>query len=145
MIAAATELAPAVGSKTACGVLGVARATLYRRRKPAGEPGTPEEPGKRTSPRALSEAERRQILDIAHSQRFADESPAAIVASLLDEGRYVCSIRTLYRILAAEGEVRERRNQRKHPVYTKPELLAEAPNEVWSWDTTKLLGPAKWT
>jgi putative transposase len=80
-----------------------------------------------------------------NSQRFADESPAAIVASLLDEGRYVGSIRTMYRILTAEGEVRQRRNQRKHPVYTKPELLAEAPNQVWSWDTTKLLGPAKWT
>jgi putative transposase len=85
------------------------------------------------------------VLDLAHSARFADQAPASIVATLLDEGDYLCSIRTMYRILADEGEVRERRNQLHHPAYTKPELLATGPNQCWSWDTTKLLGPAKWT
>lgn len=80
-----------------------------------------------------------------HSERFVDQSPAEIYATLLDEGRYLCSVRTMYRILEAEDEVRERRNQARHPHYRKPELLAMEPNEVWSWDITKLLGPAKWT
>lgn len=142
MIAAAEELAPVVGSAAACRVLGVSRATLYRRRTPpAPAPGPP----KRRSHRALSDEERQAVKDVAHSARFADESPAAIVATLLDEGTYLCSIRTMYRILSAEGEVRERRNQLTHPPYARPELLAQAPNQVWSWDTTKLLGPAKWT
>jgi transposase InsO family protein len=80
-----------------------------------------------------------------HSERFVDQAPAEIYATLLDEGRYLCSIRTMYRILAKQHEIRERRNQLRHPNYIKPELLARAPNQVWSWDITKLKGPAKWT
>ena len=80
-----------------------------------------------------------------HCERFVDKAPAQVWATLLDEGTYLCSIRTMYRILEEHGEVRERRNQRRHPNYTKPELLAEAPNQVWSWDITKLRGPVKWT
>lgn len=142
MIAAAEELAAAVGTRAACDAVGVAPATLYRRRKPT--PPRPERP-KRRSPRALTQPERQAVRDVAHSERFVDQAPASIVATLLDEGRYLCSIRTMYRILADEGEVRERRNQLRRPAYAKPELLATRPNEVWSWDTTKLLGPAKWT
>ena len=85
------------------------------------------------------------LLDLLREPRFADLAPAEIYATLLDEGIYHCSIRTLYRILADHDEVRERRDQLRHPVYAKPELLAEGPNQVWSWDITKLAGPAKWT
>jgi putative transposase len=85
------------------------------------------------------------VLDVLHSERFVDRSPAAVVATLLDEDRYLASERTMYRLLAAAGEVRERRDQLVHPAYAKPELLAERPNELWSWDITKLLGPRKWT
>lgn len=142
MIAAAEELAPAVGTTAACDALGVARSTLYRRRKP--RPPAEERP-KRRSPRALPEPECRAVLHVVHSERFIDQAPASIVATLLDEGRYLCSIRTMYRILDEEGEVRERRNQLRHPAYAKPELLATGPNQVWSWDSSKLLGPVKWT
>jgi putative transposase len=85
------------------------------------------------------------LLDTLNSERFADTAPAAVHATLLDEGRYLGSVRTMYRLLAANGGCRERRNQLTHPAYTKPELLAIAPNQVWSWDITKLKGPAKWT
>jgi putative transposase len=95
--------------------------------------------------RALSPQERRAVLDVMHAERFADLSPREVYATLLDEGTYLCSVPTMYRILAAEGEAGERRNLLRHPRYTKPELLATAPNQVWSWDITKLLGPAKWT
>src|SRR3954467_9758446 len=96
-------------------------------------------------PRALGPEERSRVLDVLRTPRFVDLAPTEIYATLLDEGVYLCSIRTLYRILAEEGEVRERRDQLRHPVYQKPELLAEAPNQVWSWDITKLMGPAKWS
>lgn len=142
MTAAAEELAPVVGTARACAVLGVARALLYRRRTPKAEPA----PRKRSpSPRALSEAERQEVLDVLHSERFSDSSPATVVATLLDEGCYLCSIRTMYRLLQAAGEVSERRNQRTHPSYARPELLATEPNRLWSWDITKLLGASKWT
>jgi putative transposase len=85
------------------------------------------------------------MLDELHSPRFVDQAPRQVFAGLLDEGKYICSVRTMYRILEQEGEVRERRNQLQHPEYKKPELLATGPNEVWSWDITKLLGPVKWT
>ncbi len=85
------------------------------------------------------------VLDLLHAPRFADQAPAEIYASLLDEGVYHCSIRTMYRILGQHGEVRERREQLRHPTYRKPELLAERPNQVWSWDITKLMGPTKWS
>lgn len=115
------------------------RSRLYRRPVPI----IAEKPPCRQHHRALSADERQAVLDILHEARFVDLAPAEIYAILLDEGRYFCSIRTMYRILAANSEVRERRNQRRHPVYTKPELLATGPNEVWSWDITKLKGPVK--
>ena len=140
---ASETLAPDVGTAAAYRAMGVARATLYRRRKPS-PPKTGNRP-KRRQPRSLDEAERRGVLDLLHAPRFVDKSPAAIYAKLLDEGTYHCSLRTMYRILHAAHEVRERRNQLRHPHYKKPELLATGPNQVWSWDITKLLGPAKWT
>jgi putative transposase len=137
------ELIPLVGTRPACRALGVAPATLYRRRQPP-RPARPSKP-RPPPPRALSPAEREAVLAELHSERFVDCSPAQIWATHLDEGRYLASERTMYRILAAEGQTRERRNQLVHPPYAKPELLAERPNELWSWDITKLLGPAKWT
>jgi putative transposase len=137
------ELTPIVGTRPACRALGVAPATIYRRRRPPA----PARPRPRPTPaRALSEPEREAVLAELHSQRFVDCSPAQVWATLLDEGRYLASERTMYRLLeAAHGSVRERRNQLTHPVYAKPELLAQRPNELWSWDVSKLLGPAKWT
>jgi putative transposase len=99
----------------------------------------------RASPRALAPAERQAVLDVLHAARFQDRSPTEVYATLLDEGVYLASERTFYRLLAADGETTERRNQLVHPAYHKPELLATRPNEVWSWDITKLLGPTKWT
>src|SRR5256886_17131511 len=100
---------------------------------------------KRSHPRALSDNERQGVLETVNSERFWDQAPGEVYATLLDEGRYLCSERTMYRVLAAHAEVRERRAQLRHPVYAAPELLARRPNEPWSWDITKLLGPAKWT
>ncbi len=140
---ATEKLAPDVGTAAACRAMGVARATCYRRRKPP-QPRTGDRP-RCGQPRALDEAERRGVLDLLHSPRFVDKAPATVYAALLDEGTYHCSIRSMYRILHDQTEVRERRNQLRHPQYKKPELLATAPNQVWSWDITKLLGPAKWT
>jgi putative transposase len=135
------ELTPLVGTRPACRALGVASATIYRRRRPP-EPG-PLRP--RPMPaRALTDAERAAVLDVLHSERFVDHSPAQVWATLLDEGRYLASERTMYRLLGERGEVRERRDQLTHPGYAKPELLAQRPNELWSWDVTKLKGPAKW-
>ena len=137
------ELTPLVGTRPACRALGASHATIYRRRRP------PEPPPRRPRPapaRALSEAEREAVLTELCSERFVDCSPAAVWATLLDEGTYLASERTMYRLLAAaNGEVRERRDQLAHPAYQRPELLAQRPNEVWSWDISKLLGPAKWT
>jgi len=141
---AVEQLAPASGTAPTCAALGVARATLYRqrhRRQAASPPARVE----RRTPRALGAGERQAVLATLHSERFVDQSPAAVYARLLDEGTYLCSQRTMYRLLADAGEVRERRDQLRHPVYARPELLASRPNEVWSWDITKLLGPAKWT
>ena len=136
------ELTPIIGTRPACRVLGAAPATIYRRRRPPD----PRPAGPRRVPaRSLSQTERDAVLAELHSPRFIDASPAEVWATLLDEGRYLASERTMYRLLAAEGQVRDRRDQLTHPTYQRPELLAEAPNEVWSWDITKLLGPAKWT
>jgi len=139
-VTAIAEVAPEVGVRAACGALGIARSSFYRARKPQGDRAPRAAP-----PRALSPRERRKVLDVLHSERFVDKSPAEAWATLLDEGAYLCSVRTMYRILDAQQEVRERRNQLRHPKYKKPELLATAPNQVWSWDITKLLGPTKWT
>jgi putative transposase len=95
--------------------------------------------------RSLSLAERTEVLALLHSPRFQDQSPAAIQTTRLDEGFYDCSIRTMYRLLAESGESRERRDQLTHPAYEKPELLATQPNQVWSWDITKMKGPVKWS
>ena len=139
-MAAVIELAPVVGIQAACAVLGVPRSSFYRRQRPLMGPAAPS-----VSARSLRPAERESVLSCLHEERFQDRSPAAVYATLLDEGRYHCSIRTMYRLLAQEGETRERRDQLTHPPYQKPELLATAPNQLWSWDITKLLGPAKWT
>ena len=137
------ELTPIIGTRPACRALGAAAATVYRHRRPPPVRAPRPRP---VSARALSQAERDVVLTELYSERFADASPAAVAATLLDEGRYLASERTMYRILAAQhGGVRERRDQLTHPAYQRPELLAEGPNEVWSWDITKLLGPAKWT
>lgn len=96
-------------------------------------------------PRSLNDEENKAVLEVLHEERFMDKAPAEVYATLLDEGRHLCSISTMYRILHANKEVRERRNQLRHPEYKKPELLATAPNQVWSWDITKLKGPVKWT
>ena len=117
------------------------RSTLYRSRQ------AKEQPAKRVHPqpaRALSGEERDKVHELLNSERFADQSPYEIYATLLDEGTYLCSIRTMYRILQVHAEVRERRDQLRHPHYRKPELLATAPNQLWSWDITKLRGPATW-
>ena len=138
---AAKSLALQVGVAPACRALGVPRATFYRRHR-----STPGHQQPRPTPaRALCEGEREHVLETLSSPRFVDRSPAEVVATLLDEGQYLCSERTMYRILAASEPVRERRNQLTHPSYTKPELVATAPNETWSWDITRLLGPKRWT
>ena len=140
MIQTVEQLGATIGVEKACRVLSIPRSSLYRARHTPTE-RTPRLP----SPRALSEAETNAIRVILNSERFQDQSPREVYATLIDEGRYLCSYRTMYRILAENGEIRERRNQLRHPVYKKPELLATRPNQLWSWDITKLRGPAKWT
>ena len=137
------QLTPLIGTRPACRALGASPATVYRRRRPP-EP-KPRRP-RPTPQRALTQPERERVLELLHCERFVDVSPEETYATLLDEGTYLCSTRTMYRILAAHhGGVRERRAQLTHPPYAKPELLAERPNELWSWDVSKLKGPAKWT
>ena len=131
-----------VDTSAVCRSVGIARASFYRRRQPAG-PSTPRPP-RAPSPRALVFAERQAVLDTLHSERFVDQSPAEVHATLLEEQIYLCSSRTMYRVLAGANEVRERRDQARHPAYTKPELVATGPNQVWSWDITKLKGPVKY-
>jgi putative transposase len=143
---AVAELAPHVGLKAACRAFALNRGFVYRDR--ARCQGTASRCVPRARPRpplALSGCEQDLLLGILDSERFADVAPATVFATLLDEGRYHGSIRTMYRLLAAQSQTGERRRQRIHPLYTKPELLAIRPNEVWSWDITKLKGPAKWT
>jgi len=144
---AVTTRAPTIGIVPACQALGIARASFYRQARPLTPvPQTSAVPSPdRVSARALDSAERQAILDVLHSSRFQDCSPTEVYATLLDEGVYLASERTFYRLLADQGETRERRDQLVHPAYAKPELLATHPNEVWSWDITKLLGPTKWT
>ncbi len=140
MIQAAEQLAESVGVSVACQALGVPRSSLYRARQPKKAPQP-----RPTPERALSQEEKDQVRQVLNSERFQDSAPRQVYATLLDEGAYLCHWRTMYRILDEHGEVRERRNQLQHPVYTKPELLATGPNQLWSWDITKLKGPAKWT
>ena len=136
---AVENLSPLVGVVLACAALAVSRATMHRRTQPVATHAAPRSP----SPRALSADERSHVLGVLRSARFVDQAPAQVVYRLLDEGEYLCSVRSMYRILAANAELRERRNQARHPVYAKPELLATAPNQVWSWDITALRGPGK--
>lgn len=142
MIAAAEELAEATGVEPACRALGVPRSSLYRSRRPR--------PKRRATPprphhRALSPSEKQRVLAHLHEDRFVDQAPASIYATLLEDGTYLCSIRTMYRILEDQKEVRERRAQRRHPRRAPPRLVATAPNQVWTWDITKLAGPRKWS
>jgi putative transposase len=139
---ACRELSTEVGTVAACQSLDIARPTYYRRlgarieETPAARPAPP---------RALNALERQEVLDVLHTDRFVDKAPTEVYATLLDEGIYHCSVRTMYRVLDEAGEIRERRDQARHPHYKAPELLATAPNQVWSWDITKLLGPVKWS
>ena len=142
MRAAIGTLKPVIRVRAACEAFDYSRASFYRKKGPDLSPAAA---AVRHVPRALVAAEREAVLACLHEERFQNSSPAAVYATLLDEGHYHCSIRTMYRILESEGETRERRDQLDHPAYTKPELLATGPNQLWSWDITKLLGPAKWT
>lgn len=138
---AAKELGEYVGVKPACEDLGVSRATFYRRQRPK----TGHQQSRPTPARALSEKEQDNVFHTLCSERFVDRSPAEVVATLLDEGVYMCSERTMYRVLDSRAAVQERRPQLNHPEYKKPELMATGPDQVWSWDITRLLGPKKWT
>ena len=140
---AAESLAQNVSIQKACKALDIPRASYYYYQKCKND--LVEKRDYSTPPLALSEQEQQAVLHILHSERFIDKAPHEIYAALLDEGTYLCSTRTIYRILKKHGEVRERRNQLLRPNYQKPELLATASNQVWSWDITKLKGPAKWT
>jgi putative transposase len=139
---ACRELSTEVGTAAACRSLDIARPTYYRQFElEVEETSVP----RTAPPRALSVVERQAVLDALHTDRFVDKAPTEVYATLLDEGTYHCSVRTMYRILDDAGEVRERRDQARHPHYKAPELLATGPNQVWSWDITKLLGPVKWS
>jgi putative transposase len=142
---AVAALPPAGGLiAAACAALGLSRATFHRRTAAARRPPAPIRP--RPAPaRALAAPERHAVLDLPRQPRFVDQAPAEVYAQLLDCGLYHCSIRTMYRILHENAEVKERRQQLRHPLYKKPELIAKAPNQVGSWDITKLMGPVKWT
>jgi len=144
---AIATLTPQIGVRAACAVVGAAQAGYYRRHRASPAPQRPSATPHRDrpQPRALSAAERHAILDALHSPRFVDLAPGEVWAILLDEGVYLGSQSTFYRLLRTAGEVRERRRQATHPARVKPELVATAPNQVYSWDITKLLGPAKWT
>lgn len=140
-MSAARELARGVPVSVACRGLDVSRASYYRALRPKPSRTVT----KRLPPkRALSSIEKQRVLDILHCEEFIDQAPASIFNHLLDRGEFYCSVRTMYRILHENDEVRERRNQRRHTKYTKPELLATKPNQVWSWDITKLKAPQKW-
>jgi len=134
------ELASIVGRHRACEALGRARASHYRTLRPP--PIT--DCVARRSPRALSVEERQQVVDVLDSEEFCDLAPRQVWARLLDDGTYLCSVPMMYQLLAERGEVRERRRQARHPATVKPELVTTAPNQVWSWDITKLRGPYKW-
>ena len=140
-MATVIEIAPLLGVLAVCAAFGVARATYYRHRAPVFGPRL----RRPAPPRRIPDDERKHVLDVLHEPRFVDLAPLEVFASLLQEGRYLCSMRTMHRVLAEHAEVRERRNQLRHPSYARPELLATGPNQLWSWDITKLLGPVKWS
>ena len=128
------EMAPHLGVVATCAAFGVALATYYRHRAPVYGP----KPQRPSPPRRIPDAERQRVLEVLHEPRFGDLAPAEVYATLLGEERYLCSLRTMHRILGENSEVRERRNQLRHPSYERPELLATAPNQLWSWDTRRL-------
>jgi putative transposase len=160
MMAAVTELVPTLGVAAACRALGVPRSSYYRtqpqlaapsaspdeERPAASGPAAADGAGRHRRPsRALTPDERANVRELLNSDRFADRSPREVYATLLDEGQYYCSWSTMYRILRSSGELRRRRDQARRSNYTKPELLATRPNQLWSWDITKLKGPTSWT
>ncbi len=139
----AATLAKEVGVVAACDALGVARSAVYRRYRAHRQPPAKDPPRPRPRPpRALSEDERTDVITTLRTEPYVDQAPRQVWASLLEAGRYLCSVRTMYRILHAHGEIRERRNLRRHPKYVRPELLATAPSQLWSWDITLLRGPS---
>ena len=131
-------LIPLVGIVAACVALGVNRASYYRAQKPKPRPQPRPRPA-----RALGDDERAHVLAVLDSEPFMDKAPAQVYAKLLDDGEYLCSTRTMYRVLDDAGQVRERRAQRRHPEYVKPQLVATAPNQVWSWDIDQAAGPGE--
>ena len=141
---AIAELAPLVGVKRACAALGEPRARHYRRHRKSPAPSRPERVPA-PQPRALSEVERKELRAVLNSDEHVDEAPASVYAKLLDEGVYLASVSTMYRVLREHGEVGDRRRHATHPARVKPELVATAPNQVFAWDITKLHGPTKWT
>ena len=141
---AINELAAVIGTSAACRAVGRSRASYYRHRRPRPDPAVVRARRRAAQPRALTELERAEVLEVLHSDPFVDESPATIYATLLDGGRYLASTSTMYRLLRqAHGGVVERRRHASHPPRSRPELIAEAPNDVWSWDITRLRGPAR--
>jgi putative transposase len=142
---AITTLAPIVGTAAACTSTGWPRSSWYRSHRRSPAPPRPPRPRRRRQPRALQPAERQRVLEVLHAERFWDQAPASVYATLLDEGIYLASIATMYRLLREHGETGDRRRHATHPPRVKPELVATAPNQCWSWDITKLHGPAKWT
>jgi putative transposase len=142
---AITTLSPVVGTARACRAVGCARSSWYRAHRTWPVPPRPPRKPPQPQPRALQAAERQQVLDTLHDERFWDAAPASVYAALLDEGTYLASVSTMYRLLREHGETGDRRRHATHPARVKPELLATAPNQCWSWDITKLHGPAKWT
>lgn len=134
-----SQLASKIGVKQTCAVVNIARSRVYRSQQPRSAPKA-----RPTPAHALSWDERQQVRAVLNCERFMDKAPRQVYAKLLDEGIYLCHWRTMYRILAVHDEIRERRLIRRHPTYKKPELLATCPNEVWSWDITKLRGESKW-
>jgi putative transposase len=142
---AVATLAPAVGMVRACRAVGQPRASWYRRHRQSPPPPRPPRAAAPPQPRALHARERQQVLEVLHAERFWDAAPASVYATLLDEGVYLASVSTMYRLLRQRGETGDRRRHATHPARVKPELLATRPNQCWSWDITKLAGPAKWT
>jgi putative transposase len=142
---ATTTLVPITGTAGACRATGQPRASWYRAHRQSPPPPRPPRPTPRPQPRALDASERQQVLEVLHDERFWDAAPASVYATLLDEGSYLCSVSTMYRLLRQHGETGDRRRHATHPPRVKPELVATAPNQCWSWDITKLPGPAKWT
>ena len=134
MEVAITTLSPIVGTTAACRAVGQPRSSWYRAHRRSQAPPRPPRPGRRPQPRALSPAERQQVLDVLHQERFWDAAPATVYATLLDEGSYLASVSTMYRLLRGHGETGDRRRHATHPARVKPELLASAPNPCWSWD-----------